>query len=724
MAGIDMVMVPSDAREVPGGRQAGSRIRGDHPGSDRRRGAPDPPGQVRDGALRAADAAARAAADVGSSCRSRAGPHGRRRVGRPAQDVPGVLPIAASGSVLLSGPAADDIGRQSGGWTMTWQGGTGPVTPGTTHRGRPGRPLGDRLSYDGSAPFDAGHAGRHRDRRRRRARPTPRAAATRRRSRCHPTTWPSSPPCARGSSRLIVVVLSGRPVMLDGILDRGGRRDRRLAAGDRGRRVWRTSCSATRRSAAPRPTPGRSRPAMRPGPARRHATARSSRSGSGSTPRAGCSGRPPVRRSRHDDRHGDALIRRHRAADATVTDPRAGRPAGRSRGDRRPAEPRVQVRLHGLRARSSWPTTSSTAPPRSAPSGSRPTGSSSTTSRRCRSTGAASSRPGASPDTERLLTAARWFVERGCRVKGHPLCWHTVGADWLLDLTDDEIVDAQLARIRREVTDFAGVIDTWDVINEVVIMPIFAKYDNGISRMARKLGRVGIVQGHVRGRAGGQPRAPRCCSTTSTCPPTTSTSSRTASRPASGSTRSGSSRTCTRATGARRRPQDVLGRFARFGLPIHFTESTLVSGRLMPPEIVDLNDYQVDEWPSTPDGEARQADEIVRHYRTLLARPGRRGDHLVGAPGRRLAARADRPAPGRRNPEARLRRPARPDQGRVVAAADADGDRRRRRRSGSTASSATTRCRLARRGGDVPTRDRGRGRPSTSAWAAAEPRPG
>ena len=83
----------------------------------------------------------------------------------------------------------------------------------------------------------------------------------------------------------------------------------------------------------------------------------------------------------------------------------------------------------------------------------------------------------------------------------------------------------------------------------------------------------------------------------------------------------GSSRTCTRATGARRRPQDVLGRFARFGLPIHFTESTLVSGRLMPPEIVDLNDYQVDDWPSTPDGEARQADEIVRHYRTLLAHP-------------------------------------------------------------------------------------------------------
>jgi hypothetical protein len=37
---------------------------------------------------------------------------------------------------------------------------------------------------------------------------------------------------------------------------------------------------------------------------------------------------------------------------------------------------------------------------------------------------------------------------------------------------------------------------------------------------------------------------------------------------------------------------DVLERFARSGLPIHFTEITLVSGRLMPPEIIDLNDYR------------------------------------------------------------------------------------------------------------------------------------
>src|SRR5690606_25308881 len=47
----------------------------------------------------------------------------------------------------------------------------------------------------------------------------------------------------------------------------------------------------------------------------------------------------------------------------------------------------------------------------------------------------------------------------------------------------------------------------------------------------------------------------------------------------------------------------ILERFSRYGLPLHFTETTLVSGHLMPLEIVDLNDYQVAEWPSTPEGE-------------------------------------------------------------------------------------------------------------------------
>jgi hypothetical protein len=41
----------------------------------------------------------------------------------------------------------------------------------------------------------------------------------------------------------------------------------------------------------------------------------------------------------------------------------------------------------------------------------------------------------------------------------------------------------------------------------------------------------------------------------------------------------------------------------------------------MPLEIVDLNDFQVEEWPTTSDGEERQAREVIQHYQTLFTHP-------------------------------------------------------------------------------------------------------
>jgi GH35 family endo-1,4-beta-xylanase len=224
------------------------------------------------------------------------------------------------------------------------------------------------------------------------------------------------------------------------------------------------------------------------------------------------------------------------------------------------------------------------------------------------------------PETCRLLKAARWFIDRGCAVKGHPLCWHTLTADWLLEMSDEQIVEAQLARIRRDVTDFAGAIDAWDVINEVVIMPIFEKYDNGVSRMCRRLGRIGIIRETFAAARAANPRATLLLndfdmSAAFECL-------------IEGCLEAGIR---IDAIGLQshmhqgwwgvEKTQRILERFARYELPLHFTETNIISGQLMPPHIEDLNDYQVEEWPTTPEGEARQADEVVRHYKTLLAHP-------------------------------------------------------------------------------------------------------
>ena len=224
------------------------------------------------------------------------------------------------------------------------------------------------------------------------------------------------------------------------------------------------------------------------------------------------------------------------------------------------------------------------------------------------------------PDTARLLAAARWFVDRGVSVKGHPLCWHTLTAPWLVDLPVEEVIALQRARITREATDFAGLIDTWDVLNEVVIMPVFQKEANGITRLCQKLGRVETVRMMMDTTRAANPGATLLLNDFDMS-----------------ADYEHLIEDCLEA-GIRfdalglqshmhqgywgvERTLDVLERFSRFGLPIHFTENTLVSGDLMPPEIVDLNDFQVDEWPSTPEGLARQAEEVVTHYTTLVAHP-------------------------------------------------------------------------------------------------------
>jgi len=65
----------------------------------------------------------------------------------------------------------------------------------------------------------------------------------------------------------------------------------------------------------------------------------------------------------------------------------------------------------------------------------------------------------------------------------------------------------------------------------------------------------------------------------------------------------------------------ILDRLGRFGLPVQMTEATLLSGEIMPADIVDLNDYQVDSWPSTPGGEEREAERMVSRYRNVFSHP-------------------------------------------------------------------------------------------------------
>ena len=83
--------------------------------------------------------------------------------------------------------------------------------------------------------------------------------------------------------------------------------------------------------------------------------------------------------------------------------------------------------------------------------------------------------------------------------------------DWLLGLPLEEVERLQRERIRRDVSDFAGLIDTWDAINEVVIMPVFEGGENGITPLARGQGPHPHDPDGVRGGSGGEPATLACC---------------------------------------------------------------------------------------------------------------------------------------------------------------------------------------------------------------------
>ena len=224
------------------------------------------------------------------------------------------------------------------------------------------------------------------------------------------------------------------------------------------------------------------------------------------------------------------------------------------------------------------------------------------------------------PEFESCMEAAKILRSNNVTIKGHHLCWHTVCADWLMEYHDEVIMDKQLARINREVTAFKGVIDIWDVINEVVIMPVFDKYDNAVTRLCKRYGQVGLVKEVFAAAKAANPEGTFLINDFNTSPKYEELIEQCLDAGVEISAIGIQSHQHQGYWGTEKL-YDVLKRFSRFGLPIHFTENTLVSGTLIPEYIEDLNDWQVKEWPTTIAGEERQAKEWEEMYRILFADP-------------------------------------------------------------------------------------------------------
>ena len=220
------------------------------------------------------------------------------------------------------------------------------------------------------------------------------------------------------------------------------------------------------------------------------------------------------------------------------------------------------------------------------------------------------------PRHEFTEQVARWCAEHGIATKGHPLAWNYADPSWLPE--DPETIHRlQMDRIDDCVSRFRGLIDRWDVVNEATHFDRdeFLQKAPRHTRMWKHVGQIPFTRECFQHARASGPQATLLINDYRTDPLY--------------------ERVIEQLTDdQQRRLYDVVGiqshmhggpwtteaiwevceRYARFGVPLHFTETTILSGARQRPAQGEL-------WPSTPEGEAFQAQEVVRFYTVLFSHP-------------------------------------------------------------------------------------------------------
>ncbi len=218
-----------------------------------------------------------------------------------------------------------------------------------------------------------------------------------------------------------------------------------------------------------------------------------------------------------------------------------------------------------------------------------------------------------------LMAMARWCAEHGIAAKGHPLCWHEVWPSWAPKTAEDAIPLLE-ARVKDLIPRFAEWVRYWDVWNEANVATAPRHIGTGIGDWVRRDGpAVPVMRALKWAREVATPgvvllyndfdvtarneRLLRTLAASNALPDAIGIQSHMHGGP-----------------WPIERVWNVTERFAQFGRPIHFTEMTVVSGERRP-GVPRKERYEPGEWPTTPEGEAAQADYVERVYRVLFSHP-------------------------------------------------------------------------------------------------------
>ncbi len=221
-------------------------------------------------------------------------------------------------------------------------------------------------------------------------------------------------------------------------------------------------------------------------------------------------------------------------------------------------------------------------------------------------------------DTERV---ARWCEAHRVVMKGHPLAWNFVDPTWLPH-DPEQAMRLQIERIGLCMQRFKNPITFWDVVNESTQFdrPETRQRAPILTAAIQRLGVSAYMCSAFRAACAANPRATRVINDYVV-------------------TEEYLGNVLARLVDEDAQPlYDVVGiqchqhggawppaktweiceRFAILGKPLHFTETTILSGKLgfelkkKDPRVL---------WETTPEGEQRQAEEVARFYTILFSHP-------------------------------------------------------------------------------------------------------
>ncbi len=217
----------------------------------------------------------------------------------------------------------------------------------------------------------------------------------------------------------------------------------------------------------------------------------------------------------------------------------------------------------------------------------------------------------------RVRRMAQWCHGNHISTKGHPLCWHEGEPLWLMSKSLSEVESLQMGRIRRECAAFVGLVGKWDVVNEAVVMPESQGGKPATSRLCKSLGQVGLLKKCFAEAEKTNPKAQLLLNDFVTDHRYEKLIRECLDAGVRIDTIGLQSHMHTGYRGAEW-AWEVCERFAQFGKPLHFTELTILSGKLKTD-----NDWHAHHpgWDSTPDGEERQAAQVTELYRVLFSHP-------------------------------------------------------------------------------------------------------